>query len=203
MSAELKIVSSGKVCMDCKLEKPVCDFPSSGYAGRCKLCKNILKNQQRRLRCENKPGYREKMKATVQRYLATPHGAKKAKEHHFRHTYGVTLDHVTTTLEQQHGLCANRACDQKIVLGAPAAAKNQAVVDHDHRTGQFRGILCAPCNFKLGHIEKDKSLTLGLLEYAGKHEAIHSAVKCHPSSEGMMRNVNECGAVAGRLGSSG
>ena len=46
-------------------------------------------------------------------------------------------------------------------------------LDHDHRTGLFRGVLCGFCNVVLGKAEKKPHrfacLGGGLLAYARKH----------------------------------
>ena len=50
-------------------------------------------------------------------------------------------------LEEQGGLCAlcGEACDI-----------TEAVADHDHVTGQLRGVLHRGCNAMLGHIENNR-----------------------------------------------
>lgn len=54
--------------------------------------------------------------------------------------YGVTKPNWDTMLAAQAGLCA--LCDNP-----------PAVVDHDHATGEVRGLLCGACNFKLAGLD--------------------------------------------------
>ena len=51
------------------------------------------------------------------------------------------------TLAQQGGVCA--LCGEAIQDG-------EAVADHDHTTGQMRGVLHRGCNAMLGHIENNR-----------------------------------------------
>lgn len=65
-----------------------------------------------------------------------------------RHTvekYGLTLEEYDDLLCKQEGLCA--ICRQTCVTGRKLA------VDHDHKTGKIRGLLCAWCNQRLGLLE--------------------------------------------------
>lgn len=38
-------------------------------------------------------------------------------------------------------------------------------VDHDHKTGKARGILCQPCNTALGHFMEDEAIFNRALQY--------------------------------------
>ena len=49
------------------------------------------------------------------------------------------------TLEEQGGVC--------LLCGVPPTTKFPAVADHDHTTGQLRGVLCRGCNSGAGVIE--------------------------------------------------
>lgn len=51
-------------------------------------------------------------------------------------------------LEEQGGLCA--ICLEPIKAG-------EEVLDHDHKTGQVRGVLHRGCNAMLGHIENNRA----------------------------------------------
>jgi len=51
-------------------------------------------------------------------------------------------------LEQQEGRCA--LCHEPVAAG-------EAVLDHDHTTGQIRGVLHRGCNAMLGHLENNRA----------------------------------------------
>lgn len=55
-------------------------------------------------------------------------------------TYGITWDEYDFLLSCQDGRCA-------ICQGKPR--KYALAVDHDHKTGEIRGLLCSKCNHKL------------------------------------------------------
>lgn len=79
---------------------------------------------------------------------------QKAAKHDrwIRATYGITRDEYLAIYDAQGGKCA-------ICQRATGASKNLSV-DHDHETGEVRGLLCTPCNRDvLGHL-RDSVLAL-------------------------------------------
>ena len=69
--------------------------------------------------------------------------------------------------ENQNGLCA--ICNQpetKKLKGNVVALH----VDHDHKTGKIRGLLCFTCNIGLGLFQDNKTLLFSALEYVERHE---------------------------------
>lgn len=65
---------------------------------------------------------------------------------HLKRKYGITVEQYNEMLRNQNGTCkiCNRACKTGKFLA----------VDHCHKTGKVRGLLCALCNTNLGRIEK-------------------------------------------------
>lgn len=77
--------------------------------------------------------------------------ALTARDAYLRRTYGITEEQYQHVLKDQGGACA-------ICLRKPAPGKNLHV-DHDHRTGVVRGLLCLTCNHDLlGRRDKDPAL---------------------------------------------
>jgi hypothetical protein len=79
------------------------------------------------------------------------HGS--TREYHLRRRYGIGQAEVDAMLEAQGGLCA--ACRQD----------EPKHVDHDHLTGEVRGMLCFLCNQALGNVRDDIGRLQGLVRY--------------------------------------
>jgi hypothetical protein len=85
--------------------------------------------------------------------------------------HGLTHPQIDAMLASQGGVCAG--CLQLMCRGGRAKAKSQCV-DHDHITGDIRGILCRGCNTTLGSA-KDSAATLRrLAAYLDVHSVIQT-----------------------------
>jgi hypothetical protein len=70
---------------------------------------------------------------------------------------GLTEGRYAELLARQDGRCA--AC-QDVFRGSPH-------VDHSHRTGEVRGLLCGPCNTGLGQFRDDPARLRAAADYLG------------------------------------
>lgn len=94
----------------------------------------------------------------------------KNRPDRLKRLYGVTYEQIVRVLDEQHGLCANRGCGKEISLEIKGSHADRAVIDHDHKTGKFRAMLCSPCNVILGMLETRENTVLGLYDYLNKHK---------------------------------
>ncbi len=76
---------------------------------------------------------------------------------HLRLSYGMSLDDYYTLLKEQDGICA--ICKKPNRNGA------RLCVDHNHRTGIVRGLLCTQCNVILGYIDDSPIILKGAIKY--------------------------------------
>ena len=75
-----------------------------------------------------------------------------------RANHGISLDAYNTMLSHQNGVCA--ICGQKETIASKKTGKvSNLAVDHCHKTGQIRGLLCFHCNRGIGHF-KDEVIIL-------------------------------------------
>ena len=75
--------------------------------------------------------------------------------------YGITLAQYNHMLEAQGGKCA--ICRRP--PGQDGKGRRNLSVDHDHTTGQVRGLLCFHCNIVLGHVGESKETLLRFVMY--------------------------------------
>jgi hypothetical protein len=72
--------------------------------------------------------------------------------HSLRRNYDMSVGEYLEMYKRQRGLC--RICKTEIQLYfQPDDTKAQAFVDHDHKTGKVRGLLCRRCNYGIGYYE--------------------------------------------------
>ena len=100
---------------------------------------------EKELRQRN-PEFAERQRQNTRDWLAK-HPEQKVRNSwrgHLRRTYGITIEEYEAVVAAQGGVCS--------ICGRPPK-KVRLSLDHDHKTGRMRGLLCVPCNRALGFVE--------------------------------------------------
>ena len=141
-----------RVCRKCHVEKHISELvPDKSYAGgHMALCKDCRATYVRE-RYRAMPDVKKQHKANVRRsVLYTRYGIDEADYHRMLKEQGATCL-----------LC--KSTDP----GRNEERYTRWNVDHDHRTGKVRGLLCHFCNITIGKLEAliDKIGLDPILEY--------------------------------------
>lgn len=135
-----------KRCTKCGEEKPKSEFykqktHKDGLRSQCKKCVNKHGKQYRK-----KDGFIE-----------------NRRKYTLKNNHKLTPEQYNELFEKQRGLCS-------ICGGTPTRGKKWLDVDHNHKTGKIRGLLCGDCNRMLGLAkDSDQILILGAL-YLRRHQ---------------------------------
>ena len=137
-----------KYCTKCKQMKDISEFASDrsredGKSAYCKLCDNI----------KVRAYYHRNKERIIAKRGANP---DNQRDKTYKHLYGITVDEYEAMLASQNGVCA--------VCGRPPGIR-RLCVDHNHRTGAVRGLLCKECNTSLGNTNDDISILQKLINY--------------------------------------
>jgi hypothetical protein len=131
-----------KRCRRCQQLRPVGDFDAK--RGACRECR---REQYRTYYEANRSAVLDRQRARGPR----PFDVSAWR----RQRYGLDQDAFNALLVAQGGRC--RCCGQPFD-GTP-------VVDHDHRTGRVRGLLCGHCNCGIGLLKDDPMRCLAAARY--------------------------------------
>lgn len=128
-----------KRCSRCQKVYPLTDFWKDSHAagGHVPYCK----------RCKNRKTL-----------------AKAARKHRLSKLFGLTPEEYDEKLANQGGKCAICGREEFGVSGIHRTPRRMAV-DHNHSTGQVRGLLCHQCNSALGLFQEDPVLLDKAKEY--------------------------------------
>jgi hypothetical protein len=129
-----------KICSSCKEAKYLKDFSKNksrpdGYHTQCKLCRSKYKPSE-----ESRKKNTERLRIW-NRFKAT----------------GFTQEDFESKLSEQGGKCA--------ICGTTDSGSMAFHADHDHKTGQKRGVLCHKCNTGLGLLKDDINILCSAINY--------------------------------------
>ena len=129
-----------KICSKCKVEKSDEEFyknkkSKDGLRSVCVECK-----EEYRLSEKGKEVHRR----ACSKYQKTEKGKKATRRKQLKRKYGITPDDYNKMLIEQNHVC--------IICGNSEKDKRLAI-DHNHKTGRVRALLCQNCNMSLGYIE--------------------------------------------------
>lgn len=133
-----KVADGTRVCSKCSERKPLSDYDKHTQTAN---------------------GYRPDCKTCRQNRLNSSTGHKdRARRDSLRRNYNISLEEYNQLLEAQGGGCA--ICGKR-----PEQQKTNLAVDHDHKTGTVRGILCTSCNLRLVGKFRDGALFRSAADY--------------------------------------
>lgn len=131
-------------CIKCKLEKPeerfrICRGKRNRTCDGCRERNNAWYMSDKDGKRTKAKEYYQRVKARVARYRSDARLEKK---------YSLKREEWLALLERQGGACA--ICGTRF-----GDSGYKPCVDHDHKTGKVRGILCRKCNLKLEVVEQE------------------------------------------------
>ncbi|MGH7240815.1 MAG: endonuclease VII domain-containing protein [Candidatus Saccharimonadales bacterium] len=85
-----------------------------------------------------------------------------ARDRRLRKQYGITLSQYNQMFEAQKGQCAICETHQ-------SKLKHRLSVDHNHKTGTIRSLLCENCNHALGLVRESSEIAIKLSLYIQQH----------------------------------
>ena len=128
-----------KNCPTCKEDKPIQDYWKGQYS-----CISCTKEKQKNRWASRSP--------------------KKRLYQHLKYKYGVTEQELVETLEKQNNACA--ICKELLPdLLVYENRRRGYAIDHNHDSGEFRGILCTHCNTLLGMAKDNEEILLAAVDY--------------------------------------
>jgi len=141
-----KVQTEGvKTCSTCKIEKSIFDFYRRGGKwspqSRHSVCKECTK------------------KRISESHKKDPN---RAKNRDLMRNYGITIEDHNKMFQLQGGVCA--------ICKKPGDGRwSKLCIDHDHKTGKVRELLCRRCNMILGQVDDDPLILHALGSYLQKH----------------------------------
>lgn len=146
------LISNGIHCSCCKKVKSAGFYSRNssnwhGYQGWCKACKADQQRKEKSKKQKENPKFYE-----------------KEKDRSLKKKYGITLENFKEMEQMQDGRCA--ICRG---LNIQKNKKGHLFVDHCHRTGKIRKLLCGNCNAAIGYARENIEILERMIAYLNKH----------------------------------
>lgn len=168
------------VCTVCKKEKEETEYQAdklklNGRRSNCNECKYKQTREYKKNRRQSDRDYAEKTNKYLRDYLhKNPDKAKKyyktkTKEDHLRYmlkrNYKITLEDYNRMAEEQGEVCGICGFKDVKIDKTGKSWIQRLAVDHCHKSGKVRGLLCSGCNGGLGLLRDDVEILKKAIQY--------------------------------------
>lgn len=111
----------------------------------CTKCGQVKELSEFSKNRHNKSGFNYRCKACERERIMQwkVENPDKQRDSRLRRNYGISLDAYDQLLQEQGGVCAICGTDNP-------GSNTRFMVDHNHDTGEVRGLLCGNCNRGIG-----------------------------------------------------
>jgi hypothetical protein len=141
-----------KTCTNCGQAKPLSDYyrqssQKSGLNPRCKPCVSAANKQWAIEHADRDRELKRNRARRIKSLTSRVVDPARRRADHYRRTYGLTADEAARFEARLYGPCDICGDIESMVHGS---AGPHLSVDHDHKTGKVRGLLCFACNRAIG-----------------------------------------------------
>ena len=105
------------------------------------------------------------VRAIKLKYTQSESGKRVNRNRELLKSYGISIDQFEAMFRLADGKC--EIC--KISLNPKGWGKDSVAIDHNHKTGKVRGILCNSCNRGIGHFFDDVSILNNSVRYLERY----------------------------------
>lgn len=123
--------------------------------------KEAIKEYQKKWRQENSEEINAYQKIYQAEYRKKADTKQWFWEKNLLANYGITPDDFNQMWEDQDGKCA--VCFTR--LTPRGRNGNSATVDHNHKTGEIRALLCRSCNHAIGQLKDSPAVLESAIKY--------------------------------------
>lgn len=145
-----------KTCTRCGVERPLIEFyrHRGTKDGRATHCSECQRARTREWNAANRDRIKQRNAAAR---LADPERKRRDHRQFWLRAYGLDEEAYQALLVAQNYVCA--ICQSpETWIDARTGDPRRLAVDHCHKTGKVRGLLCGSCNRGIGQFRDDPSL---------------------------------------------
>ena len=151
-----------KICYACKLPLDEscfhkCSNSKDGLQSKCKECNSKL-------------AMRPDQKAKRTEYASLRWKSGVLRDQRYKKNFGITLEDYDRMFAKQKGVCEICGSPQEKRSSGRGGVVTNLAVDHCHKSGKVRGLLCGKCNSFIGFAEDSKQRLEKAIEYLKFHE---------------------------------
>jgi len=133
-----------KICTKCNVEKDISEYfkgdrYADGYQNWCKTCYRNYSNERSK----------------------DPKVKEKKRSEGLKRKFNLTLEEYDRIFDSQNGKCS-------ICGSSNSGRTGNFCIDHNHKTGKVRGLLCHNCNLMIGNSGDSIYILLNGIKYLEK-----------------------------------
>src|SRR6266496_1007088 len=133
-----------QACKECRIiltPKNWVNYSGGGVGHYCKKCNNIRRKEYADRRRDSDPvKFSEQIRKRILKY-----------------NYGLSIDKYEEMLKMQNGVC--------LICKKVSPGDRRLSVDHNHKTGEVRSLLCNNCNAIVGLCDENPDLLMKIVNY--------------------------------------
>jgi hypothetical protein len=115
----------------------------------------VFKQQRYDYGVKYRKANKDKINNLLSKYKADGRMKRYQRNAQLKKLYGIDIKDYDRMFSEQSGKCFICSNSRKTVLH----------VDHNHKTGKIRKLLCATCNFYIGMIERNETILQKVIDY--------------------------------------